>query len=171
MHLIGNTLLNAHQGKLWIGTGIDTKLKVAGAQAHHGASLASQDWRGEQCVGQTGPRGHGDQVRSCPFLSIQSVYKSSKLLCVHLLETENLKKKCFNFQFHCFTGIWGKIKWEFPTSSPKLITSTFTFSFFKRFANLTSCRFDMLGQKPGDVDDVVHSVKHSHDKPFPACSI
>lgn len=85
-------LLQPYQCELGVSAGIHPKLKVAGSQTHHGATLACQYRRGEESVCQAGAGRHCDQVRARSFLSIQSVYKCSQLLSVHFLEKKKKER-------------------------------------------------------------------------------
>lgn len=59
-----------HQSKLGVRTGVHSKLKVAGTQAHDGAALTSHDGRGHKSICQARARGHRYKVRAGTFLSI-----------------------------------------------------------------------------------------------------
>lgn len=77
-----------HQGQLWVGARIHAELKVAGAEAQHGAPLTGQDRGADEGVGQAGPRRHRHQVGARAVLAVQGVDEGRQFVRVGFLGTK-----------------------------------------------------------------------------------
>ena len=64
-----------HQRQLWVSTGVHTKLKVTGAQAHHGATLPARMGEESSVSARLGPGGTVTRWEPVPSFPLRVLMK------------------------------------------------------------------------------------------------